>query len=115
MSIKVSTYHIPATYSIDHENRKKWFVDREEGVTYKTDTSYSQILFEAIRLTGSAEFQTQLVKSFEGTHMPIMLGDVVRVEIPHKPHGIPADYYMRTETDWLKFDGDVIQLLKHFK
>lgn len=115
MSIKVSTYHVPVQCSTEHENRKKWFVDREEGITYKTDAPYAQILFEVIRLTGSTELQPQLVKSLEGTRMPITLGDIVRVEIPHKPHGIPADYYMRTDTDWLKFDGNVIQLLKHFK
>jgi len=115
VSIKVTTYHVPVTFSVEHESRKKWFIDRDEGITYKTDTPFTQILFEVIRVTHSAELELQPVKSLEGTRIPITQGDIVRIEIPHKPHGVPADYYMRTESDWLKFDGNVIQLLKHFQ
>jgi hypothetical protein len=100
---------------VEHESRKKWFVDREEGCSYKTPTTYNQVLSEALRITCNINEQSEFIKSLEGTRTPLILGDVVRLEIPHKPRGIPAEYFIRTETDWSKFDGNTIQLLKHFR
>lgn len=115
MFITITTYHIPSTCNVEHESRKKWFVDREEGCSYKTSITYNQALLEALHITCSINEQNDTIKSFEGSRVPILIGDVIRLEIPHKPRGIPAEYFMRTETDWLKFNGNTIQLLKHFK
>jgi hypothetical protein len=91
-----------------------------EGATYKTSSNYNRLLFEARLLMNATQIQFETAYSvyfnnIEGDRHPILVNDVVRIETLHRPHGVPAEYYLRTETDWLKFEEDVIQLLKHFQ
>lgn len=98
------------------EDREKWFVDRHEAFSYKSKFEGEEACEEVYHLTNAPEdlledYQKEIIKDFKGS--PLSVGDVVRVETLVK--GLKtADYYLCKSFGWEKFDGDVIQLLKHF-
>lgn len=80
------------------EDREKWFADRQEAFNYKSELEGEEACEEAFNATEAP---------------PIAVGDVVRIETLVKGLKL-ADYYLCKSDGWEKFEGNIIQLLKHF-
>ena len=100
----------------DWENRENWFVNREEGLTYKSSLGGEEAAEEAFHLTNAPEDcleedQKRLLERLEFKGPSLSVGDIVRVE-PIVRTSLP-EYYLCKSFGWEKFEGDVISLLKH--
>lgn len=99
------------------EDREKWYVDRETGMSYYTDLSGEEAAEEAFHLTNAPEEcleedQKRLLKRLEFRGPSLSTGDIVRVESTIRGSAL-AEYYLCKSRGWEKFDGDRFELLRH--
>lgn len=101
-----------------HELTEDWFQTRVELFRFRTDLEGEKAAEEAFHITNApeeilTEQQKEILKenSFKGPCLSV--GDVVRVSSSSRPPGTHPDYYLCKSQGWEKFDGKVIQLLKH--
>ena len=117
MQINVSIYNLPLESYVKTINNL-WFHDRVESIVYKTNIPGERAAEEAYHLANAeldylTDYHREIIRNNENKRPILQIGDIVRVEDVYKPKGIPAEYYLCVNTGWEKFDGDVIQLLKH--
>jgi hypothetical protein len=114
----VTLFRLPQTSSY-FEDREKWFVDRESGMSYYTDLSGKEAAEEAFVLTNApseflTEEQKQILKeeNFKGPSLSV--GDIVRVESVFRfnTNSFP-EYYLCKSFGWEKYNDDTISLLRN--
>jgi hypothetical protein len=114
----VTLFRLPWTTS-HFEDREKWFIGRESGMSYYTDLGGEKAAEEAFHLTNApsdllTEEQKQILKeeNFKGPSLSV--GDVVRVEsvIRLNTNSFP-EYYLCKSFGWEKYNEDPISLLRH--
>jgi hypothetical protein len=117
MKSTVTLYRRPWT-EFNFDKRESWFVEREIGLSYVSELKGEEAAEEAFHLTNApAEYLTEVQKEmlqilgYEGPSLSV--GDIVRVEEYPKKHSTPADYYLCKSFGWEKYEGDVIELIKH--
>ena len=98
--------------------REEWFVERELGLSYVSELEGEAAAEEAFHLTNApvdylTESQQELLSSLEFKGPSLSVGDIVRVEAYPKKHSTPADYYLCKSFGWEKYEGDIIELIKH--
>jgi hypothetical protein len=118
MKSTVTIYRRPWQLEI-LDNRENWYQDREDGLTYVSDLQGEAAAEEAFHLTNAPtdclnENQQEMLSLLNYKGPSLSVGDVVRVEQYPKQHSTPADYYLCKSFGWEKYEGDVIQLIKHF-
>jgi len=114
---KITVYRLPWNLSY-RDDREEWFLDRAEGISYASPLEGEQAAEEAFHLTNAPlecldERQQDLLGELNFKGPSLSVGDVVRVESYIKQHSTPAEYYICKSFGWEKFDGNVIQLIKH--
>jgi len=114
----VTLFRLPQTSSY-FEDREKWFVGRESGMSYYTDLSGKEAAEEAFVLTNApseflTEEQKQILKeeNFKGPSLSV--GDIVRVESVFRfnTNSFP-EYYLCKSFGWEKYNDDTISLLRN--
>ena len=113
----ITVYKLPWN-ELHFDQREEWFQDREQGIVYTSKLSGEKAAEEAFHLTNASEehlteAQRGLLKFLEFKGPSLSVGDIVRVEEYPKLHSGPAEYYLCKPYGWEKFQGDVIQLIKH--
>lgn len=117
MKSVVTVYKLPWN-ELHFDQREEWFQDREQGISYTSKLSGEKAAEEAFHLTNApddslTESQKSLLKFLEFKGSSLSVGDVVRVEQYLGSRSVPAEYYMCKSFGWEKFDGNIIELLKH--
>jgi len=113
----VTLFRLPWTTS-HFEDREKWFMNREPGMSYYTDLSGEQAAEEAFHLTNApsellTEEQKQILKNENFKGPSLSVGDVIRVEsvLRMNKNSLP-EYYLCKSFGWEKYNADSISLLK---
>ncbi len=119
MKSRVTIYRLPwgLAYRDDREN---WFQNRTQGLTFDSLQEGEKAAEEAFHLTNAPiecleENQKELLETLQFKGPSLSVGDVVRVEPYLKQHSTPCEYYLCRSFGWEKFEGDVIQLIKHLE
>lgn len=102
------------------EDRENWMYHRRERLSYHSSKEGEQAAEEAFELTNAPEDyltpeQLDLLKSLKFKGPSLSVGDIVRVEPYIRQHSTPAEYYLCKSFGWEKFEGNVIELLKHLE
>jgi hypothetical protein len=98
------------------DSREEWFVERVEGISYKSSLTGEAAAEQAFHLTNAPESCLEedekiLLEELNFKGRSLSVGDVVRVE-PIVRTSLP-EYYLCKSMSWEKFGGDVISLLKY--
>ena len=96
---------------VHFEDRENWHVIRGPGISYRSKLVGEEAAEEAFHITNAPEDCLEdehkkilTEQQFKGPSLSV--GDIVRVE------PMP-EYYLCKSFGWEKYEGDVIQLLKH--
>jgi hypothetical protein len=101
------------------EDREKWFIGRESGMSYYTDLGGEEAAEEAFHLTNAPESlltddQKEILSEQNFKGPSLSTGDIVRVEsvVRLRNNAFP-EYYLCKSYGWEKYNDDPIQLLRH--
>lgn len=100
---------------IDWDKREEWYIDRTEGMSYRTCLTGEEAAEEAFHITNAPEDclsdeQKIILKEQQFKGSPLSVGDVVRVS-PILRKGT-SDYFLCKSFGWEKFCGDYFKLLR---
>jgi hypothetical protein len=114
----VTLFRLPWTTS-HFEDREKWFIGRESGMSYYTDLGGEEAAEEAFHLTNAPESlltddQKEILSEQNFKGPSLSTGDIVRVEsvVRLRNNAFP-EYYLCKSYGWEKYNDDPIQLLRH--
>lgn len=115
---KVTAFHLPWTTDY-HKIRDDWFKDRSEHISFDCELEGEAAAELAFHLTNAPEEmleedQKHLMKRLEFRGPSLSVGDIIRVApyLQNSNSKLP-DYYLCKSSGWEKFEGNVIELLKH--
>ena len=115
---QVTVFRLPWTTS-HFDDREKWFVGRESGMSYYTDLEGEKAAEETFHLTNApenllTEDQKNILKEQNFKGHSLSAGDIVRVEsVIRLPNNAFPEYYLCKSFGWEKYNDDPISLLKH--
>ena len=117
MKSTVTIYKLPWGTSY-HNDRENWHIDRQDGFTYVSDLDGKDAAEEAFHLTNAPtecldEKQQYILQLADFKGPSLSVGDIVRVAPYIKPSSTSPEYYLCKSFGWEKYEGDVIELLKH--
>lgn len=119
MKSRVTIYRLPWSLEYRYE-RENWFQNRAQGITFDSLQEGEKAAEEAFHLTNAPlecleDEQKELLEKLQFKGPSLSVGDVVCIEPYVKKHSTPCEYYLCQSFGWEKFEGDVIELIKHLE
>jgi len=114
---KITIFQRPWTEK-NISTRTEWFQQRREILSYKSTFCGESAAEEAFEITNAPkeclnEQKQILQKSLNYRGPSLSVGDIVRVEPTIRDGKNLPQYFMCKSFGWEKFNGDIIQLLRH--
>jgi len=113
----ITVFRAPWNSIVEFKDRENWYVARDSGFSYKSKLNGEKAAEEAFHLTNAPDEylkdeQKQILEEQHFKGPSLSVGDIVKVEPIVRGSKLP-EYFLCKSFGWEKFDGDVIQLLKH--